>query len=287
MHTTHTVPLPDRPPLVLGPTPLVMGILNVTPDSFSDGGTHNLLDAALAHARQMIAEGVDIIDIGGESTRPGSEPVGTQEELDRVMPVLDALRAAGIVTPLSIDTYKPLVADQAIQAGACIINDVHGLQGAPEMAQIAALHEVPVIAMHWQKQRNPATPLLDDMAHYFARSIAIAEAAGVAPDRIILDPGFGFGKTLAENYEILRQLNRIQPAASHHAWPLLVGTSRKSMIGKLLGNEPHERLAGTVATSVLGYLNGGHIFRVHDVRANRDALRVAQATLYGPPSEQE
>lgn len=285
MHTSHTIPLPDRPALLLGPRPLVMGILNVTPDSFSDGGDHDLLDAALAHARQMIAEGADIIDIGGESTRPGAEPVGVQQELDRVMPVLDALKAAGVTTPISIDTYKPLVADQAIQAGASIINDVHGLQGATEMAAIAALHDVPVIVMHWQKDRDKSVPLLEDMTRYFAHSITRAEQAGISADRIILDPGFGFGKTLAENYDILRQIGSIQPAGLEHSLPILVGTSRKSMIGKLLDNEPHERLAGTVATSVLGYANGGHIFRVHDVRANRDALRVAQATLYGPPSE--
>ena len=287
MHTTHAVPLPNRPPLLLGPTPLVMGILNVTPDSFSDGGQHNLVATAVAHARQMLAEGADIIDIGGESTRPGATPVGTQEELDRVMPVIDALVAARITAPISIDTYKPLVADQAVQAGATIINDVHGLQGAPEMAEVAALHDVPVIVMHWEKHRDRSTPLLPSMAAYFARSIALAEAAGIGPDRLILDPGFGFGKSLAENYAILRQLTGVQPEITGHAgrFPLLVGTSRKSMIGKLLANQPEERLAGTIATTVLGYSNGGHIFRVHDVKAASDALRVAQATLYGPPAE--
>ena len=280
MHSEHTIALPDRPPLVLGRTPLVMGILNVTPDSFSDGGQHNLVEKAVAHARLMIAEGADIIDVGGESTRPGSEPVGAQEELDRVMPVIDALVAAGIELPISIDTYKPLVADQAVQAGASIINDVHGLQGAPEMADIAALHGVPVIAMHWQKDRDAAVPLIADMRRYFERSLDRAERAGLGPDRLILDPGFGFGKTLAENYELLAGF----PEACPRHLPVLIGTSRKSMIGKLLGNEPHERLAGTIATTVLAYRNGGHIFRVHDVRANRDALRVAQATLYGPPA---
>jgi dihydropteroate synthase len=284
MHTSHTIPLPDRAPLILGQTPLVMGILNVTPDSFSDGGQHNLIDNAVAHARLMISEGADIIDIGGESTRPGSSPVGVQEELDRVMPVIDALVAAGIDAPISIDTYKPLVADQAIQAGAAIINDVHGLQGAPEMAEVAALHKVPVIAMHWQKDRDRTTPLLDDIARYFHATIARAEQAGISHDRLILDPGFGFGKTLAENYAVLQQLAGIGQAFSQHAFPLLVGTSRKSMIGKLLDNQPEERLAGTIATNVIGYINGGHIFRVHDVRAVSDALRVAQATLYGPPA---
>lgn len=285
MHTEHTIPLPGRAPLILGRTPMVMGILNVTPDSFSDGGQHNLLDQALAHARQMVADGADIIDIGGESTRPGSVPVGTQEELDRVMPVIDALVADGIGVPISIDTYKPLVADQAIQAGASIINDVHGLQGAPDMADVAALHQVPVIVMHWQKDRDTSVPLIEDMTRYFSASTARAEGAGISRDRLILDPGFGFGKTLDENYAILRQLAGIGQAFSQQAFPVLVGTSRKSMIGKLLGNQPDERLAGTIATTVLGYINGGHIFRVHDVRANRDALRVAQATLYAPPAE--
>ncbi|QQR34898.1 dihydropteroate synthase [Devosia oryziradicis] len=285
MHTQHTIPLPGRAPLTFGQTPLVMGILNVTPDSFSDGGQHNLVDSALAHARQMIAEGAAIIDVGGESTRPGSQPVGVQEELDRVMPVIDALIAAGIEVPLSIDTYKPLVADQAIQAGASIINDVHGLQGAPEMAEVAALHQVPVIAMHWQKDRDHRTPLLDDMVRYFQASVALAERAGLGRDRLILDPGFGFGKSLAENYQVLQQLAGIGQAISRHACPILVGTSRKSMIGKLLDNQPAERLAGTIATTIIGYINGGHVFRVHDVKANRDALRVAQATLYGLPED--
>lgn len=280
MHSQHTISLPGGRSLTLGQTPLVMGILNVTPDSFSDGGRHNLVATAVAHAQAMIAEGADIIDIGGESTRPGAALVPVQEELDRVIPVIDALIAAGITTPISIDTYKPLVADQSIQAGASIVNDVHGLQGAPEMVEIAALHRVPVIAMHWDKARDSQKPLLDEVRRYFDASIAIAERAGISRTALILDPGFGFSKTLAENYALLQEL---QHACSE--FPILVGTSRKSMIGKLLANEPQERLAGTIATNVLGYINGGHIFRVHDVRANRDALRVAQATLYGPPGE--
>ncbi len=279
MHKSHSIPLPNRPPLLLGPKPVLMGILNVTPDSFSDGGQHDRLASAVAHAHQMLAEGADIIDIGGESTRPGAAPVGVQEELDRVMPVIDALVAEGITAPISIDTYKPLVADQAIQAGASIINDVHGLQGVPEMAEVAALHDVPVIAMHWDKNRDPGAPFMGAVANYLARSIAIAEQAGISRDRIILDPGFGFAKSLADNYELLDKLDELAALDL----PLLVGTSRKSMIGKLLGNQPEERLAGTIATNVLGYRNGGHIFRVHDVRAVSDALRVAQATLYGPP----
>ncbi|ODT72868.1 MAG: dihydropteroate synthase [Pelagibacterium sp. SCN 63-23] len=279
MHSSHTISLRHRPPLVLGSRALVMGILNVTPDSFSDGGRHNHIEAALAHARLMLAEGADILDIGGESTRPGAEPVGAQEELDRVMPVIDALRAEGITTPISIDTMKPLIADQALQAGVDIVNDVNGLQGAPEMAEIAALHGAPVIAMHWDRTWTEATDPIPAMAEFFARTNAIAEAAGITTDRVILDPGFGFTKTLNQNYSILRQLpglTRLFPSQ-----PILIGTSRKSMIGRLLDNQPTERLPGTIATTVQAYERGGHIFRVHDVRENRDALRVAEATLYG------
>lgn len=280
MHTTHIVPLPHRPALQLGPRPLIMGILNVTPDSFSDGGLHNDLEQAVTHARTMLEQGVDIIDVGGESTRPGSETVAVQQELDRVIPVIDALRNAGIKAPISIDTYKPLVADQAIQAGADIINDVYGLQGPPEMAEVAALYGAPVVAMHWDKSWDAQTLPLPAMIDYFAKTLAIADAAGLSRTQLMLDPGFGFSKTLAQNYQILRLLPDLVDAYPDHG--VLVGTSRKSMIGKLLDNQPNERLPGTIATSVQGYERGGHIFRVHDVAANRDALRVAQATLYGP-----
>ena len=284
MHTTHTIPLSRHRTLTLGAAPITMGILNVTPDSFSDGGEHALLDAAIAHAHAMIAEGADVIDIGGESTRPDATPVSIQDELDRVIPVIEALVAAGITTPISIDTYKPLVADQAIQSGAAIINDVHGLQGAPEMADIAALHGVPVIAMHWDKARDLTKPIADEVRRYFDATIAVADRAGISRTNLILDPGFGFSKSLAENYRLLQEIQyACSGTAQNDQFPILIGTSRKSMIGKLLNNEPHERLAGTIATNVLAYARGGHIFRVHDVRANRDALRVAQATLYGPP----
>ncbi len=280
MHKSYSIALADGRNIALGPAPTVMGILNVTPDSFSDGGAFNFVEAALAHAEAMIRDGADIVDIGGESTRPGSTPVSMQAELDRVIPVIEALVAAGITTPISIDTYKPLVADQAIQSGASIINDVHGLQRDPDMAAVAALHNVPVIAMHWQPDRDPAISLLDDLRTYFKVTIAIAEAAGIDRTKLIFDPGFGFGKSLAENYQLLQE---VQHAGSD--FPLLVGISRKSMIGKILGSEPAERLAGTIAANVLAYAKGAHIFRVHDVKPNRDALRVAQATLYGPPQE--
>jgi dihydropteroate synthase len=280
MHTAQTIPLRNRPPLTLGRRALVMGILNVTPDSFSDGGSHNRVEAALAHARTMLAEGADILDIGGESTRPGAEPVGVQQELDRVLPVIEAIRAAGITAPISIDTMKPLVAHQAIEMGADIINDVTGLQGAPEMAEIAAVCDAPVIAMHWDKTWTAAVDPMLAMIDWFRNTLAIAERAGVKS--LILDPGFGFTKTLTQNYSILRQLVELTQAFPAH--PVLVGTSRKSMIGKLLDNPPAERLAGTIATTIQGYERGGQIFRLHDVRANRDALRVAEATLYGPPA---
>ena len=281
MHTSHTIALPNRPPLQLGRRALVMGILNVTPDSFSDGGAHHRLAAALSHAHQMLDEGVDIIDIGGESTRPGATPVGVQEELDRVIPVIDALVAQDIPVPLSIDTYKPLVADQAIQAGASIINDVHGLMAAPEMAAVAGLHDVPVVITHWDESRDRSLPLMGEMQRHFALGLERAEKAGVKPERILLDPGFGFAKSVADNYQLLAQLGEIGGGK----YPILVGTSRKSMIGKLLDLPADERLAGTIATTVLAYRAGGHIFRVHDVRANREALRVAEATLYGPPAD--
>jgi dihydropteroate synthase len=279
LHSIHTIPLSHGRALNLGPAPTIMGILNVTPDSFSDGGEHADLAAAIAHAHAMIAEGAAIIDIGGESTRPGAAPVSTQQELDRVIPVIEALIAAGVTTPISIDSYKPLVADQAIQAGAAIINDVHGLQGAPEMAEIAALYGAPVIAMHWDKARDTTKPITDEVRRYFDTTLAIAEHAGISRTNLILDPGFGFAKSLGDNYALLNASAML----TKMGLPLLIGTSRKSMLGKLLGNEPHERLPATIATNVLAYAQGAHIFRVHDVRPNRDALRVAQATLYGPP----
>ncbi|MGV3651423.1 MAG: dihydropteroate synthase [Devosia sp.] len=254
-----------------------MGILNLTPDSFSDGGHHEGVEAGLVHAAAMVADGADILDIGGESTRPGATLVPVQDELDRVVPALLALRASGMTLPISIDTYKPLVAHQALEAGADIINDVHGLQRAPEMAEVAALFGAPVIVMHWDEKRDPARDIMSAMLAFFERSLHIAEAAGLERDKVILDPGFGFGKTLEENYVILRRLGELHVLGL----PVLAGTSRKSMIGRLLDKPTDQRLSGTLATSVIAYGAGAHILRVHDVAANRDALRVAQATVYG------
>jgi len=282
IHHNFSLPLADGTPLVLGPRPLVMGILNVTPDSFSDGGHHTDVPAAVAHAQLMQAEGCDIIDVGGESTRPGAEAVGVQAELDRVLPVLDGLREAALACPLSIDTYKAVVADQAIQAGAGLINDVHGFQREPEIADVAALYGVPLVAMHWDTERDSSKDLIWEMHRWFERSIAIALKAGVQPERIVLDPGFGFAKSLPENYEILRRL----PELADLGFPLLVGMSRKSMFGKLLDAPVEQRVHASVAAAALAYAGGAHIFRVHDVRASHDGLKVAQASLYGPPPEE-
>lgn len=278
-HLVYEVPMVDGP-LRLGPDPVMMGILNVTPDSFSDGGDFSAVDAAVAQARQMASEGAHIIDVGGESTRPGSEDIGVQDELDRVMPVLDALAGSSLQVPISIDTYKALVADQAVQAGARIINDVWGFQRDPEIADVAAHHDVPIIAMHWDTERDRSKDLIGEMKRWLSRSVDIALKAGIRREKIILDPGFGFGKTFTENYILLNRLEELHALG----FPLLIGTSRKSMLGKLLDVPPKEREAGTVATSVLAWLKGGHIFRVHNVRQNLDGLRVAHATLYGAPS---
>ncbi|HTJ56966.1 MAG TPA: dihydropteroate synthase [Devosiaceae bacterium] len=276
-HRDFVVPLPGGKSLRLSRGPTVMGILNITPDSFSDGGEHDVPASAAAHAQLMLAEGADLIDIGGESTRPGAEPVSAQLELERVIPVLTALRHAAFPLPLSIDTYKAAVAEEAALAGATIVNDVYGLQREPEIADVAALHEMPVIAMHWDPERDTAKDIIGELKRYFERSIGIAGKAGIGPDQLILDPGFGFAKSLAENYEILRRLAELHDLGC----ALLVGMSRKSMIGKLLDAPPDQRLAGTIATSAVAYAAGAHIFRVHDVRPNRDALRVAEAAIYG------
>lgn len=277
-HSVHTLPMVGGP-LVLGPVPLIMGIVNVTPDSFSDGGDFALTEPAVAQAVALVEAGADIVDIGGESTRPGSQDVSTQDELDRIMPVLDALRDRNLSAPISIDSYKAVVADQAMQAGARIINDVHGLQREPEIADVAALYGAPVVAMHWDTARDTGKDLIAEMARYFEATLKIADKAGVQRGSLILDPGFGFSKSFEENYQLLRRL----PELLALGFPLLIGTSRKRMFGKLLGVAPKKRDVATAASSVIAYEAGSHIFRVHDVAMTRDALRVAVATRYGPP----
>ncbi len=227
----------------------------------------------------MVAEGAHVLDVGGESTRPGSEEVGAQAEIDRVLPAIDAIKESGVTTPISIDSYKAIVGQQAIEAGAEIINDVWGFQRDPELADVAAHYGCPAILMHWDPERDRSKDLIGEMNRFFEKSLQIAERAGISKTQIALDPGFGFAKSFKENYELLRRVNELHALG----YPLLIGTSRKSMFGKLLGNQPKERVAATTASTVLAYEKGAHIFRVHDVRENLDALHVAKAILYGPP----
>jgi dihydropteroate synthase len=278
-HAEFSIPLRSGA-LKLGRMPVVMGIVNITPDSFSDGGDHATPEEALGAAIAMVAEGAGLIDVGGESTRPGAEPVGEKEELDRVLPVLEALAETGLGAPVSIDTSKAAVARKAIAAGAEIVNDVRGFRADPEIATVAAETGAAAVSMHWDPDRDRGKDVIGEIKRFFEETIRIAEDAGLPRNRLILDPGFGFAKDFAENYEILRRLDEL----GELGYPLLVGMSRKSMLGRLLGVvDPKDRLAGTVATSALACFKGAHIFRVHDVAENLDGLKVAAATLYGPP----
>lgn len=279
-------PLKTQPlrPLKVGPYSLpidrrtvVMGILNVTPDSFSDGGRYNRLDRAVAHARRMVEEGADLIDVGGESTRPGSTPVSLEEELERVIPVIEAL-VREVDVPLSVDTYKAEVARQALEAGAHIINDVWGFKKDPEMARVAARFDVPVILMHNREMPAVYDSLLTDICGDLLESVRIAREAGVREERIILDPGIGFAKTYEENLEVMRRLERIVELG----YPVLLGTSRKSMIGKTLDLPTDQRVEGTAATVALGIAKGCRIVRVHDVKEMVRVVRMTDAILYGP-----
>jgi dihydropteroate synthase len=261
-------------PLNMGP--LVMGIVNVTPDSFSDGGQHLQRGIALAHAQQLIADGADIIDIGGESTRPGARPVSIQEELDRVLPVIEGLRGAPV--PISIDTCKPEVMQAAIAVGAQMVNDINALQDAAAMNSVAA-GNVAVCLMH--KQGDPQTmqqqphyqDVVAEVSAFLRERIAAAEAAGIQRDRIVVDPGFGFGKTLAHNLSLLRELNQLTELGV----PVLAGLSRKSMLGALTGQDVGQRLSASVAAALIAVQRGANIVRVHDVRATVDALKIFNA----------
>ncbi|MFZ5825931.1 MAG: dihydropteroate synthase [Bacillota bacterium] len=250
-----------RKTLELGSRTLIMGILNVTPDSFSDGGRFTELDRAVAHARAMIEQGADIIDIGGESTRPGHRPVDAAEEMERVLPVIRAVRSAAPDVLISIDSYKAAVAEAALEAGADLLNDVWGLQRDPAMARVAARHGVPIVVMHNQ-EGTAYQDLIGDMLAFFRRSLAIAREAGLAEEQVIIDPGIGFGKTPLHNLEVLQRLAEFKALGR----PVLLGTSRKSTIGKVLGGlPPEERVEGTAATVALGIACGAEIVRVHDV----------------------
>ena len=259
---------------VWGARTYIVGILNITPDSFAGDGVTDV-DAALARARRMCADGADIIDIGGESTRPGFQPISAVEELRRVCPVLEALARAGFATPISIDTTKPEVADAAMSSGATILNDIHGLRGDPRLAEIASRHSATVIAMHNQRDRsatsNPVAALLDG----FSASLASARHAGIPDERVILDPGFGFGWPAEQNYEILARLRELRAAGR----PLLVGASRKRMTGQQFGLPPSGRLEGTAATVALAIANGADLVRVHDVAEMSRVSRVCDAVV--------
>ncbi|HEX5538682.1 MAG TPA: dihydropteroate synthase [Methylophilaceae bacterium] len=259
--------------------PRVMGIVNVTPDSFSDGGKYESTDKAVAHAMQLVAEGADILDIGGESTRPGATPVSLDEELSRVVPVIEKLaRSAGV--PLSIDTYKPEVMRAAIAAGIDIVNDVRGLQ-EPGALDIVAQSRAGVCLMHMQgipqnMQLNPQyTDVLAEVKEFLHERLTSSQAAGIAAERIVLDPGFGFGKRTVHNVALLQQLQSLTELGR----PLLVGLSRKSVLGKMTGGDVYVRLHASLAASVISVMKGARIVRVHDVKATADALKVVAAVL--------
>lgn len=267
--------------LPFGERTYVMGILNLTQDSFSGDGLAGDLPAAVAQGLQLVAEGADILDVGGESTRPGSEGVSLEEELARVVPVVAALRER-TDAPLSVDTSKPAVARAAVQAGADIINDVFGLR-APGMVETVAELGVPVVIMHMlgtprDMQRDPRyDDVVGEIADFLAERIAAAVAAGVAESRIVVDPGFGFGKTVAHNLEILRGLGELRRLGR----PLLIGTSRKSTLGAVLGLPVAERIFGTAATGALAIQGGADILRVHDVKAMAQVARMSDAVVRG------
>ncbi|KAF6633458.1 MULTISPECIES: dihydropteroate synthase [Pantoea] len=258
--------------------PHVMGILNVTPDSFSDGGKHNALVDALTHTNEMVNAGATIIDVGGESTRPGADEVSVEEELERVIPVIDAI-AQRFEVWISVDTSKADVIREAARVGAHIINDVRSLS-EPGALEAATATGLPVCLMHMQgeprtMQQAPVYEnILSEVDTYFAQQIARCEAAGIKKERLILDPGFGFGKNLSHNYELLAHLGDFH----HFGLPLLVGMSRKSMIGQLLNVGPSQRLTGSLSCAVIAAMQGAQIIRAHDVKETAEAMRVVEAT---------
>lgn len=251
----------------------IMGILNITPDSFSDGGRFNGLEAALEHARQMVAEGADIIDVGGESTRPGHIPVTAEEELARITPIIETL-SRELSTPISVDTYKASTAAAAIQAGAHMINDIWGLKADPEMAQVVAHHQVPICLMH-NRAQNHYDNLIEEIISDLAGSIELALRAGVKDENIIIDPGLGFGKNWRQNFQVMSKLEQL----SRLGYPVLLGASRKLFTGKLLDLPVDQRLEGTLAATVVGITKGIDIVRVHDVRENKRAAVMADAMM--------
>lgn len=255
----------------------IMGILNVTPDSFSDGGDFNSVEKALKHAKEMVAEGADMVDIGGESTRPGhtyvdSEEVDSEEEIRRVVPVIKALREE-LSVPMSIDTYKADVAEEALKLGVEMVNDVWGLRRDENMANVVAKYDAEVCIMHNQDGTEYDKDIMESIKDFLNESIKMALDAGVKKEKIVLDPGIGFGKTFEQNLEVLRRLGELRELG----YPILLGTSRKSVIGNVLHLEPKDRVEGTVATTVLGVRDGVDIVRVHDITENLRAAKMADA----------
>ena len=270
----------DGKTLTLGRRTQIMGILNVTPDSFSDGGQWNTPEKALAHARQMVAEGADIIDVGAESSRPGFVPMSAEAEMERLRPFLATLVDA-LEVPISVDTFKADTAAMAAEMGVHILNDIWGLQYAPEpgrMAAVAARHQCPVVVMHNQEGKAYAGDIIAAMRDFFRRSLDSARGAGVSDADLILDPGIGFGKTPEANLLVLKRLEELQEIDGKH-WPLLLGTSRKSFIGAALGLPVEERLEATGATCVLGVMKGCGIVRVHEVAPMARMCRMIDKVL--------
>jgi len=254
----------------------IMGILNVTPDSFSDGGLFSGKSSAINRAIQMVVEGADIIDIGGESTRPGSEPVTIEEEIERTIPVIETI-VKEIHIPISIDTCKSEVARRALDAGASMVNDISGLRFDPKMPQVVAEYKVPVVVMHIKgtpgdMQKNPVyEALIPEILDYLRESIRTALESGIPEDRIIIDPGIGFGKTYEHNLELIRNLKEFKTLG----YPILIGLSRKSFINNIYESLPSERLEGTLVSNAVSVINGANILRVHDVLENKRAAITA------------
>jgi dihydropteroate synthase len=258
--------------LDLGARSILMGIVNVTPDSFSDGGEFAEPEQALAQARRMVAEGADIIDVGGESTRPGATPVAAAEEQSRILPVIEALAADGEIL-ISVDTYRAETARLAVTAGAHIVNDVLGLQREPDISLVAAETGAGLVIMHTGRDREKLPDVIADQFLFLERSLEIAKKAGVADAQIVLDPGFGFAKNWEENLQLIARFGELRPLG----FPFLVGTSRKRLIRHLAGEDRQSRDIGTAATSVILRMKGADLFRVHNVAVNRDALVFADA----------
>ncbi len=258
----------------LGKRTYVMGILNVTPDSFSDGGKYNELEAAKVQIQKMIEEGVDIIDVGGESARPGHTQISEKEEIRRILPVIQMIKQ-NFDVPISVDTYKSVVAEASIQAGADMLNDIWGFLYDENMAVVAAKYDVPVCLMH-NRDNTEYTDFVEDVLMDMEQCIAVAQKHGVKRDKIILDPGIGFGKTYEQNLLMMKHLEQF----CQLGYPVLLGTSRKSMIGLALDLPATERVEGTVATTVLGAMKGCDFVRVHDVKENVRALRMTEAILH-------